>query len=129
MPILLEGRVNSDTVAATATRPPPAQVMRAWTGGGRFDNLLDSARSLSVAIVDDERDTADSLAILVKVWGHQVRVAYSAAALLALAADEFPDVLCIDIGMPTMDGAPLARHLRGQAPCRRPADRHYRVGG
>jgi CheY-like chemotaxis protein len=67
-----------------------------------------------VLVVDDNRDAADTLSILVKIWGHDVRVAYDGAAAFALAAAERPDVLLLDIVMPKMDGFHLARHLRRQ---------------
>jgi CheY-like chemotaxis protein len=69
---------------------------------------------LRVLVVDDNRDAADTLAVLVKRWGHVPRVAYDGAVALIMAIDETPDVLFVDIGMPEMDGFELARQLRRQ---------------
>lgn len=72
-------------------------------------------RQLRVLVADDDRDAADSLSMLVKVWGHQVWVAYDGAAALAMACACQADVLLLDIAMPTMDGCQVARQLRRQA--------------
>ena len=73
-------------------------------------------RLLRVVIADDCHDAADSLAMLMRCWGHDVRVVYSGAAVREIVLAYRPDVLLLDIGMPHMDGFVLARHLRGQ-PC------------
>jgi CheY-like chemotaxis protein len=67
---------------------------------------------LRVVIVDDCRDSANSLAVLMRHWGHDVRVAYSGAAALEIALTYQPDVLLLDIAMPKMNGLELAQRLR-----------------
>jgi CheY-like chemotaxis protein len=102
---------GSDAVA----RPPPVEkIMTPWRAGST--NRFHPARSgmLRVLVVDDNRDAADTLAILVKRWGHAPRVAYDGATALIMAIDEPPDVVFLDIGMPEMDGFQLARQLRRQ---------------
>ncbi len=70
--------------------------------------------NLRVLVVDDNRDTADSLAMLVGMWGHEVRTEYNGLAIHAVP--EFrPDVIVLDIEMPKMDGNCMARQLRQQA--------------
>jgi CheY-like chemotaxis protein len=69
-------------------------------------------RTLSVLVADDCRDATDSLSILLQLWGHDVRVAYSGRAALALAVADRPDVLLLDLAMPGMDGCALARQIR-----------------
>jgi CheY-like chemotaxis protein/anti-sigma regulatory factor (Ser/Thr protein kinase) len=67
--------------------------------------------ALRVLIVDDNRDAADSLAMLCESEGHVTRVAYSSEE--ALAASQFEaDVALLDIGLPDIDGYELARRLR-----------------
>ena len=73
---------------------------------------LAGTRSLRVLIADDDRDTTDSLAMLVKRWGHDVRSAYDGAAALELNSAYQPDVLLLDIAMPTMDGLTLVQQVR-----------------
>jgi CheY-like chemotaxis protein len=71
-------------------------------------------RSLSVLIVEDDRDTAHSLAALVELWGHRPRTAADGMAGLAATApsEAPPDVALLDLGLPGMDGCDLARQLR-----------------
>jgi len=71
-------------------------------------------RLLRVLIVDDNRDATDSMAMLVGMWGHEVRRAYDGEAALAMASACRPDVLLLDVAMPRMDGCHLARELRRQ---------------
>lgn len=68
--------------------------------------------TLCVLVADDCQDSADSLSMLVRIWGHDVRVAYSAPAALERALADRPDVLLLDIAMPGMDGYELARQIR-----------------
>jgi CheY-like chemotaxis protein len=62
--------------------------------------------------VDDNRDAADSLRLLLELWGHNVRVAYDGAAGLEAARNYRPDCLVLDIGMPKLDGYSLAKMVR-----------------
>jgi CheY-like chemotaxis protein len=70
---------------------------------------------LRVLVVDDYRASADTMAMLVDVWGHDVRRTYEGPTGLALAAAYQPDVLLLDILMPGMTGLEVARHVRQQA--------------
>jgi PAS domain S-box-containing protein len=71
-----------------------------------------------VLIVDDSADSADSLAMLLTIEGHDVSTAYSASAALEAAERLQPDVAFIDIGLPVMDGYEVARRLRASERCR-----------
>jgi CheY-like chemotaxis protein len=66
-----------------------------------------------VLVVDDQRDVADSLAVLIEGLGHEVHVAYDAAAALALVRRVPVDVVIADIGMPGVSGYDLAATVRG----------------
>ena len=66
---------------------------------------------LSILIVEDNEDAADSLAELLGLHGHKTCVAMSCAAALAAAADVTPDVVILDIGLPGTDGFVVARKL------------------
>ncbi|VTR97702.1 histidine partial : Sensor protein OS=Rubrivivax gelatinosus (strain NBRC 100245 / IL144) GN=RGE_23280 PE=4 SV=1: Response_reg [Gemmata massiliana] len=69
---------------------------------------------LSVLVVEDLLDVAESVADLLTISGHAVRVASCGSdALLAALADP-PDVVLLDIGLPGMDGWEVARRLRSQ---------------
>ena len=65
-------------------------------------------------VADDNQDAANSLAMLLGLQGHEVRVAYSGVAALEMAKTYPPDVVFLDIGMPDMDGYEVARRLRQQ---------------
>ena len=67
---------------------------------------------LRVLVVDDNRDAADGLALLLDLHGHETRVAYEAEGALQAAKAFRPDVAILDIGMPVMDGYELARRLK-----------------
>jgi CheY-like chemotaxis protein len=67
-----------------------------------------------VLIVDDNQDAANSLAVLLRLQGHEVRIAYRGAAALEMTKAGAPDVVFLDIGMPGMDGYEVARRLRQQ---------------
>ena len=63
-------------------------------------------------IVDDNRDAAESLALLLRLLGHEVQVAHDGAAALRLLATSRPDLVFLDIGMPGIDGYEVARRIR-----------------
>ncbi|HEX7183060.1 MAG TPA: ATP-binding protein [Thermoanaerobaculia bacterium] len=71
------------------------------------------ARSLWILVVEDNRDAAESLQMLLEIYGHQVVVAETGQAGLEAARQHRPDVAICDIGLPGgMDGYALARLLR-----------------
>jgi CheY-like chemotaxis protein len=65
-----------------------------------------------VLVVDDQEDVADSFATLLRLSGHDVRVAPDGPAALSLAASFQPQFVVLDIGLPGMDGYEVARQLR-----------------
>ena len=66
-------------------------------------------------VVDDNRDAADSLVLLLSLSGHATRAAYDGREGLQQILAWAPDIAFVDIGMPGMDGYELARTLRGRA--------------
>jgi PAS domain S-box-containing protein len=73
-----------------------------------------AARS-HILIVDDNLDAAQSLAEILRVFGHRVEVAHDPHRALAMAAQAWPQVFILDIGLPDIDGYELARRLRAMA--------------
>jgi signal transduction histidine kinase/ActR/RegA family two-component response regulator len=65
-----------------------------------------------VLVVDDSKEAAQSVALLLRRWGHDVRVAYDGQAALDEVQARRPDVVLLDIGMPGLDGYEVARRLR-----------------
>jgi signal transduction histidine kinase len=65
-----------------------------------------------ILVVDDNRDSAHSLATLLRLFGNEVQAAHDGASALAAAERFRPEVAILDIGLPGMDGYELARRLR-----------------
>ena len=65
-----------------------------------------------VLVVDDNADSADSIAAILETSGHEVQVAYSAQKALEMAVEHQPDIVLLDIGLPDMDGYEVAKQLR-----------------
>ncbi|WP_020475568.1 response regulator [Zavarzinella formosa] len=71
--------------------------------------------ALRILIVDDNRDQADILAVMVRFWGHTATVAYDGAAGLKAAREQAPNCVILDINMPEIDGYSLAKMIRREA--------------
>ncbi|SOE73823.1 PAS/PAC sensor hybrid histidine kinase [Burkholderia sp. OK233] len=67
---------------------------------------------LRILLVDDNRDSADSLAMLLELKGHEVRIAYDGPQALAVAPRLAPHLALIDLAMPKMDGYATLEALR-----------------
>jgi PAS domain S-box-containing protein len=65
-----------------------------------------------ILVVDDNRDAASSLAMVLRSSGHSVLAAHSGEEALEIAEREKPDIIVLDIGMPQMNGYEVARRLR-----------------
>jgi PAS domain S-box-containing protein len=65
-----------------------------------------------VLVVDDNVDAADTLALLLRAMGSEVRVVYDGASALTEAGSFLPEVVLLDLGMPGLDGFEVCRRLR-----------------
>jgi len=65
-----------------------------------------------VLIVDDNEDAANSLAMILKLSGHETASVYTAMDALERAVSFRPDVVLLDIGLPGMDGYEVAQKMR-----------------
>jgi CheY-like chemotaxis protein len=72
---------------------------------------MSSERALSILLVDDHQDGADSLSLLLGIQGFEVHVVYNSMDALAAAEARLPDVLISDIGIPRLDGCELAKSI------------------
>jgi len=70
--------------------------------------------SRRILVADDNADALESLAVLLKLSGHEVFSAPNGAAALEAAAEHRPEVVLLDIGMPLLDGYEVARRIRAQ---------------
>jgi len=68
-----------------------------------------------ILVVDDNRDSADSLAMLLRLIGHEVRTAYDGVEGVEAAERYRPEIILLDIGMPKLNGHDACRRIREQA--------------
>jgi PAS domain S-box-containing protein len=78
-------------------------------GDGSPDEKAPTSRIL---VVDDNRDAADSLAMLLRMQGHEVHTAYDGLEAVGAATVLQPDVILLDIGLPKLNGHEAARRIR-----------------
>jgi DNA-binding response OmpR family regulator len=69
-------------------------------------------RPLRILLADDDRDATISLATLLRLEGYAVHHVYDGGAALAEVREFDPDLVLVDIGMPTLSGYDVARHIR-----------------
>ncbi len=71
-----------------------------------------SSAGVRVLVVDDNVDSAESMALLLSLDGHEVRTAFDGPGALAVAAEFHPEAVLLDIGLPGMDGYEVAKQMR-----------------
>jgi signal transduction histidine kinase len=71
--------------------------------------------SLRILIVDDNRDSADSLSLMLKMVGNTTRTAYDGEEAVISASEFGPDVILLDIGLPKLSGYEACRRIRQAA--------------
>ena len=81
---------------------------------GARETLQAQPRQKQMLIVDDNKLQAQSLGLLLQLWGFEVRLAYDGPSALALLNEYAADVALIDIGLPGMSGYEIARYIREQ---------------
>lgn len=67
-----------------------------------------------ILVVDDNEDAARSLATLLRLEGHEVRLAFGGKRALEIVQEELPTILLLDLGMPEVDGYAVAQQIRAQ---------------
>lgn len=67
-----------------------------------------------ILVVDDNKDSADSLAMVLKAMGYEVRTAYDGQEGVEAAQSFHPQVVLLDLSMPRLDGYQAARRIRQQ---------------
>src|SRR5262249_9548608 len=78
-------------------------------------NELAAAKSpLGILIVDDNRDGVDSLGMMLRLMGNDIRTAYDGEEAVAVAGEFRPDVVLLDIGLPKLNGYEACRRIRQQ---------------
>jgi CheY-like chemotaxis protein len=83
-----------------ALDPPPAQSAAKQSPG------------LRILIAEDVKDCADALAVLLRMYGHEVMISPDGIAAVQFAQTQQPDVLLLDIGLPKLNGYEVAKTMR-----------------
>ena len=68
--------------------------------------------AMSILVADDNHESADSMALFLQMRGHDVRTVYDGRAALDAIAERRPDVVLLDLGMPTLDGYETCQQIR-----------------
>jgi CheY-like chemotaxis protein len=76
------------------------------------DSVVPVAVVGRVLVVDDDPDSAETLAELVRLWKYDARISLDGSSALREARDFRPDIILLDIGLPGQDGYQVARQLR-----------------
>jgi CheY-like chemotaxis protein len=76
-------------------------------------------QGLRVLVVDDYKDAADSLALLLRFYACEVEIARDGPAALAILQTWWPDAVVLDLGLPGMDGYRVAKFVETQSAGRR----------
>jgi signal transduction histidine kinase/ActR/RegA family two-component response regulator len=105
------GQGSEFVVRLPVIAPPLRQLPQQLQG----EEETAAAGKLRILVVDDNRDAAEGLSLLLQARGHEVRIAHDGLAGLEEATVFRPDVALLDIGMPKLSGCELARGIRGQA--------------
>jgi DNA-binding response OmpR family regulator len=82
--------------------------------------LAKTLRRLRLLVVEDHVDIAESMAMLLTLNGHQVRVVRDGPAALQAVGEEEPDIVLLDLGLPGMTGYEVAKRLIARNPRKRP---------
>lgn len=118
--MLMEMQGGSVTGCSPGIGKGSTFTLRMPLAGGTLDattaDKAGGSKSARVLIVDDNRDAADSLALLLQLEGHVTQTAYTSADALTLAATFEPQFVLLDIGLPEMDGYEVARRLQTLVP-------------
>ena len=72
-------------------------------------------RRFKILVVDDNPDSALSMAMMLSIMGHETRTAHDGESAVASAETFLPEVVLLDIGLPKLNGYEVAQRIRGQA--------------
>jgi CheY-like chemotaxis protein len=92
--------------------PRDARISTSWHAVESSGTSAAPLASHHVLVVDDNADAAETLSMVLRLGGHEVRVAHDGPAALEAARVRLPDIAFLDIGMPHMDGLEVARRMR-----------------
>jgi CheY-like chemotaxis protein len=85
------------------------------TPAGTDDNEHAMPIRRNILIADDNQDALESLALMLRMEGHEVHCASDGEEALHLAGQRKPEIVVLDVGMPKMDGCEVARRIRAES--------------
>lgn len=98
----------------TVQLPIVAEPGEARQEPGSTGEKVQSGRKCRILVVDDLRDAADSMAMMLRILGHETRTAFDGLEAVQTAAAFRPQVVLLDIGLPKMNGYEAARRIRNE---------------
>ena len=75
-------------------------------------NLTPSKQGFRILVVDDNHDSALSLAMMLSIMGHETQTAHDGESAVATAESFLPEVVLLDIGLPKLNGYEVAQRIR-----------------
>ncbi|HKV08406.1 MAG TPA: ATP-binding protein [Thermoanaerobaculia bacterium] len=99
---------GSEMIVRLPVAPAPASEQQLSSG----ETDLSRGNRCRVLIADDNRDSADSLSLLLELSGYETRTAHDGVEAIEAARAHGPDVALLDIGMPKVNGYEVARRIR-----------------
>ena len=108
--VFSEGPGRGSEFVVTLPVPPSSSAQPVDVAPSAEAGAADLSRKILVA--DDNQDAANTLAMLLRLAGHEVRTAHGGEAALAIAQTFEPEIALLDIGMPDLNGYEVAMRLR-----------------
>jgi signal transduction histidine kinase len=103
-----DGRGHGSTFVIRLPIPPALSARRVLANAPATAPL----EARRILIVDDNTDAAEMLSIMLGGWGHETRTEYDGPGALTAVEQFQPDIVLLDLGLPTMDGYETGRRLR-----------------
>ena len=98
--------------------PNPSPIAASAAAKPASGSRIGESNGKQVLVVDDNRDAANTMALLLRKWGHEVNMAYDGHEAVTAAETHKPDLILLDIGLPGRDGYEVARLIRAARTCR-----------
>ncbi len=103
---------GSEFIVRLSTVVSPALEAEQKDGGNAY---IYAPSKYRILVVDDNKDAAISLAMMLKIMGHDTRTAHDGVEAVEAAQTFLPDVIMLDIGLPKLNGYDVCRRIRGAA--------------